>query len=358
MKTTSINCQTHPVLQVDDWVGFGAYINSFQSDQVVVLTDTHVFESCFDAWSEKAAYTPAAVIEISPGEAHKTLSTCDHVWKEMHRLRLTRNSMLLCLGGGVVTDLGGFCASVFKRGIRCIHVPTSLLAQVDAAVGGKTGVDQDWLKNMIGTFHKPESVLIDTEFLKTLPDRHWANGFAEVIKHALIADANMWSMIQSQPLTTYYTATSRALIAHAASIKCVVIDQDPTEKGLRKILNFGHTFGHAVESVLLENGYDILHGEAIVAGMQMEALLSIKLAGLDFRQYHELTLWLRQQYGLLAIPTELIPEIVAKMTHDKKNIGSKISFSLLKQIGQADYDYLVDDPELLSDIVRAYLKDL
>lgn len=358
MISEPLPCKLHPVEQVHEWSGFANYLSAINADQVVVLTDSNVFNTCFHAWSEQAGFTPNAVIEINPGEANKTLDTCNDVWKEMHRLRLTRNSLLICMGGGVVTDLGGFCASVFKRGIRCLHIPTSLLGQVDAALGGKTGVDQDWLKNMIGTFYLPVSVLLDTNFLFTLPERHWANGFAEVIKHGLIADAPLWADIQRQPLPSQYKNEMSALVLRAAAIKGIVIDQDPTERGLRKILNFGHTFGHGIETVLLEKGYDILHGEAIVAGMQMEALLSLKLAGLDFREYSQITDWMRQQYGIIDIPEELIPDIIDKMTHDKKNIGNKISFSLLKQIGLAGYDYLVDDYDLLADIIRAYLKDL
>jgi 3-dehydroquinate synthase len=351
----SILCNLHEVSWVKDWSHFEDWITAINADKVVVLVDHHTFEYCYDSWASRSFIKPDAVIEIPPGEQFKTLTTAESIWQEMHQLQLSRNSLLICLGGGVVTDLGAFCASVYKRGMKCVHIPTTLLAQVDAAIGGKTGIDHSYLKNVIGTFHLPEAVFIDPNFLATLPHRQCLNGMAEVIKHALIKDEEIWNYLETLDDLTQSEALDIQLILRAAAIKCQVIDQDPTEKGIRKILNFGHTIGHGIESVLLESGFDILHGEAIAAGMEIEALLSLKVMGFDIRSYQRIFSFLRKHYPVLPIQEQDIPEIIKRMQNDKKNKGDQISFALLKGIGTADYSFYTDDHKLLADMIRAYI---
>ena len=351
----SILCKLHEVSWVKEWSEFDSWIAAAKVDKVVVLTDHHTFEYCYDYWASRSFINPDAVIEIPPGETHKTLTTAENIWQQMHQLQLSRNSLLICLGGGVVTDLGGFCASVYKRGMKCVHIPTSLLAQVDAAIGGKTGIDHEYLKNVIGTFHLPEAVFIDPNFLGTLPQRQVLNGMAEVIKHALIKDEEIWNYLESLEDISNPEALDIQLILRAAAIKCQVIDQDPTEKGIRKILNFGHTVGHAIESLLLESGYDILHGEAIAAGMEIEALLSLKVMGLDIRSYQRIFALLRKHYPILPISEEDIPEIIKRMQNDKKNKGNQIAFALLSKIGEADFSFSTGDHKLIADMIRAYI---
>ena len=356
MERYMLSCQLHPVSLAEDWSFFNEYISVLKPDIVVLLVDTNTFEQCYPVWKEKSNASVDLIIEINPGEAFKSISVAEHIWSELHKLKATRHTLLICLGGGVITDLGGFCASVYKRGIRCIHIPTTLLAQVDAAVGGKTGLDHEYLKNVIGTFYLPLEVFLDRDFLTTLPERQIRNGMAEVIKHALIQDADLWEELKQVDIPGRPLVIENQILAKAAEIKCRIVDHDPQEKGLRKILNFGHTFGHGIESFLLEKGVDILHGEAIGAGMEMETLLSLKNAGLPFKQYNEVISFLRQFYHRLPIEEGDINDILTRMTHDKKNKNHQISFSLLKNIGEAGYDYMTEDFELLRDILRAYIK--
>jgi len=356
MERNILPCQLHPVSIVEDWSFFNDYIRELNPDKIILLADTNTYAYCYPHWFEQSRTQADLIIEVNPGEEFKTIGVCEHIWSELHKLKASRHSLLICLGGGVITDLGGFCASVYKRGMRCLHIPTTLLAQVDAAIGGKTGVDHQYLKNVIGTFHLPEEVFLDRTFLASLPERQVRNGMAEVIKHALIQDASLWEELQQIAIPGRPLDIEVPVLARAALIKCHIVDSDPQEKGIRKILNFGHTFGHGIESLLLERGVDILHGEAIGAGMEMEALLSLKNAGLSFKQYGEVISFLRKFYDRLPIREEDIDEIISRMTNDKKNKNHHISFSLLKNIGEAGYDYLMEDFDLLRDIIRAYIK--
>lgn len=356
MERYPLPCQLHPVSIVEDWSFFNVYLKEQKPDKVILLVDSNTFEHCYPVWEEKSNTIVDLIVEVNPGEEFKSISVAEHIWSELHKLKASRHSLLICLGGGVITDLGGFCASVYKRGIKCIHIPTTLLAQVDAAIGGKTGVDHEYLKNVIGTFYLPQEVFLDRSFLASLPERQVRNGMAEVIKHALIQDVELWEELKNIDIPGRPLLIENQLLARAVEIKCRIVDSDPKEKGLRKILNFGHTFGHGIESLLLEKGFDILHGEAIGAGMEMETLLSLKNAGLPFKQYSEIITYIRKFYPRLPIEEGDINEILNRMTHDKKNKNHQISFSLLKNIGEAGFDYLTEDFDLLRDIIRAYIK--
>jgi 3-dehydroquinate synthase len=283
-------------------------------------------------------------ILIKSGEHHKNLATCEQVWDRMTKANMDRHSLLVNLGGGVIGDLGGFCASTYKRGIDFIQIPTTLLAQVDASVGGKLGIDFHGLKNHIGVFQLPKAVLIDPTFIDTLSIQQKKSGFAEIIKHCLIRDEKEWSAIRQQ---SFEELDLSKLIAHSVAIKEAVVLEDPKEAGLRKILNFGHTLGHAIETYLLDKGKrKILHGEAITIGMIVEAFISHQRDLISLQELEEIESYLFENYGRVKLHPEEISKIIALTAQDKKNKGKEIRFSLLTGIGDCGYDIPVSDSEM------------
>jgi len=283
-------------------------------------------------------------ILIKSGEHHKNLTTCEQVWDRMTKANMDRHSLLVNLGGGVIGDLGGFCASTYKRGIDFIQIPTTLLAQVDASVGGKLGIDFHGLKNHIGVFQLPKAVLIDPKFIDTLSIQQKKSGFAEIIKHCLIRDEKEWSAIRQQ---SFEELDLSKLIAHSVAIKEAVVLEDPKEAGLRKILNFGHTLGHAIETYLLDKGKrKILHGEAIAIGMIVEAFISHQRDLISLHELEEIESYLFENYGRVKLHQEEISKIIALTTQDKKNKGKEIRFSLLTGIGDCGYDIPVSASEM------------
>lgn len=284
------------------------------------------------------------LIEIESGEQNKTLEICNDVWRTISESNADRNAIIVNLGGGVVCDMGGMIASLYKRGIRFFHIPTTLLSQVDASVGGKLAVDLDGCKNQIGLFKNPDIVLVDPEFLKTLPERHWVSGMAEVYKHALIADADYWRFLSQLDLQneTYLTT----LLHKSISIKNDIVLQDWEEKGLRKILNFGHTVGHAVESNALKDGGDLLHGEAVAIGMAVETLLSQMTNDLSDDVCRVILVSLKDIFPLNIIEESTLPHLIEWMRHDKKNNNSKIKFTLLKKIGEAEFNKTCSEDQI------------
>jgi 3-dehydroquinate synthase len=283
-------------------------------------------------------------ILIKSGEHHKNLATCERVWDRMTQANMDRHSLLVNLGGGVIGDLGGFCASTYKRGIDFIQIPTTLLAQVDASVGGKLGIDFHGLKNHIGVFQLPKTVLIDPKFIDTLSIQQKKSGFAEIIKHCLIRDAQEWNLIRQQSFEELDLAK---LIAHSVAIKEAVVLEDPKEAGLRKILNFGHTLGHAIETYLLDKGKrKILHGEAIAIGMIVEAFISHQRDLISLQELEEIESYLFENYGRVKLHAEEISKIISLTAQDKKNKGKEIRFSLLTGIGDCGYDIPVSASEM------------
>ena len=283
-------------------------------------------------------------ILIKSGEHHKNLATCEQVWDRMTKANMDRHSLLVNLGGGVIGDLGGFCASTYKRGIDFIQIPTTLLAQVDASVGGKLGIDFHGLKNHIGVFQLPKAVLIDPKFIDTLSIQQKKSGFAEIIKHCLIRDEKEWSAIRQQ---SFEELDLSKLIAHSVAIKEAVVLEDPKEAGLRKILNCGHTLGHAIETYLLDKGKrKILHGEAIAIGMIVEAFISHQRDLISLQELEEIESYLFENYGRVKLHTEEISKIIALTAQDKKNKGKEIRFSLLTGIGDCGYDIPVSASEM------------
>ena len=283
-------------------------------------------------------------ILIKSGEHHKNLATCERVWDRMTQANMDRHSLLVNLGGGVIGDLGGFCASTYKRGIDFIQIPTTLLAQVDASVGGKLGIDFHGLKNHIGVFQLPKAVLIDPKFIDTLSIQQKKSGFAEIIKHCLIRDEQEWNVIRQQ---SFEELDLSKLIAHSVAIKEAVVLEDPKEAGLRKILNFGHTLGHAIETYLLDKGKrKILHGEAIAIGMITEAFISHQRDLISLQELEEIESYLFENYGRVKLHAEEISKIISLTAQDKKNKGKEIRFSLLTGIGDCGYDIPVSASEM------------
>ncbi|NQW76373.1 MAG: 3-dehydroquinate synthase [Cytophagales bacterium] len=283
-------------------------------------------------------------ILIKSGEHHKNLATCERVWDRMTNANMDRHSLLVNLGGGVIGDLGGFCASTYKRGIDFIQIPTTLLAQVDASVGGKLGIDFHGLKNHIGVFQLPKAVLIDPKFIDTLSIQQKKSGFAEIIKHCLIRDEKEWNSISQQ---SFEELDLSKLIAHSVAIKEAIVLEDPKEAGLRKILNFGHTLGHAIETYLLDKGKrKILHGEAIAIGMIVEAFISHQRDLISLQELEEIESYLFENYGRVKLHPEEISKIIALTAQDKKNKGKEIRFSLLTGIGDCGYDIPVSASEM------------
>ncbi|MES2795654.1 MAG: 3-dehydroquinate synthase [Bacteroidota bacterium] len=283
------------------------------------------------------------IIQIKSSESQKNLNTCIKIWEAMTHLYLDRNALMINLGGGVIGDMGGFCASTYKRGIDFIQIPTTLLSQVDASVGGKLGIDFQSFKNHIGVFKVPKSVLIDPDFLQTLPLTELRSGFAEVIKHCLILDRAMWNQIKRKDLDQQ---DWEILIKHSVELKSKVTEEDPTEKGLRKILNFGHTLGHAIETYFLGGKHHLLHGEAIATGMICESYLSFKHGKLSTEELNEIEDFIFSIYGKINLKSEHFDSIIQLTAQDKKNYKNEVRFALLNGIGSCDYDLKVSKKEM------------
>lgn len=309
---------------------------------VAVVVDEHTKRYCYPL--VKSLLPKHLLISTKSGEQHKHLGTCQHIWQALTRAQLDRKALVINLGGGVIGDMGGFCAATYKRGIDFVQVPTTLLSQVDASVGGKLGVDFEGFKNHIGVFQLPKTVLIDPVFLQTLPGRELRSGFAEVIKHCLIADAAKWEAIRQKDLEEQDLPD---LIAHSVAIKERVVAADPTEKGLRKILNFGHTLGHAIETYFLgKPKLHLLHGEAIAAGMVAEAYLSFRRGMIDQRLLGHIEAYLFTTYGRAQIQTADFEAIVQLTLQDKKNVGGQVRFSLLDGPGSCAFDVPVGKSDM------------
>lgn len=308
--------------------------------QVVILADENTALHCYPLIQKDLPRHN--LIKLAAGEEQKNLETCNKVWEDLTELRLDRHSLVLIIGGGVIGDLGGFCAATYKRGVDFVLMPTTLLAQADASVGGKLGIDFMGFKNHIGVFCEPVATLISPAFLKTLPERELRSGFAEVIKHCIIADKAMWDVLRKKSLIEQDWET---LLTHSVDFKRGVVATDPKEKGLRKILNFGHTIGHAVESYFLETGHRIFHGEAIAVGMIAEAQIATAKNLLKQKELDQIASYLKKVYPIVGLPAER-KSIIELMLQDKKNKGNKILMALPEGIGKARWDVEVTLEEI------------
>lgn len=314
--------------------------------QLFVLADENTAENCLPR-IQSILPTDTFYLTIRSGEKNKTIQTCTEIWASMTEAQLDRKALFLNLGGGVISDMGGFCASIYKRGIRFINMPTSLLSQVDASVGGKLGVDFEGLKNHLGVFNEPEMVIIAPEFLQTLPPNELRSGFAEIIKHGLIRDKAYFERLN---LADWADSDWTDLIRHSVEIKKAVVQEDPKEAGLRKILNFGHTIGHAFETYYLDGPKHLLHGEAIAVGMICEAYLSKKKLNLSETDLETIQTAFLKVYGKIEIAEEDLEPVLDFCLQDKKNEGSTLLFSLLNSIGDCTYNIPVNREEILESI--------
>ena len=321
-----------------------AFLNANSYTNIQVLVDERTFRYCYP--TIKSILPKHNLVKIKSGEQQKHLGTCQTIWENMTNHELDRHALMINLGGGVIGDMGGFCAATYKRGIDFIQIPTTLLSQVDASVGGKLGVDFQGFKNHIGVFQIPKIVLIDANFLNTLSFTEKRSGFAEIIKHCLIMDGDKWNIIRKKD---FEEQDFNDLIAHSVAIKQQIVKADPTEKGLRKILNFGHTLGHAIETYFLgKSKLHLLHGEAIAAGMICEAFISFKRGMIDQKTLEHIEEFIYVIYGKASISESDIDEIIAFTAQDKKNKGKEIRFSLLEGAGKCTFDIPVSTAEMKS----------
>ncbi len=343
-----VSCDDYSVYINESYEQLRALLNAKKYSKYGVLVDENTFQFCLPIIEKELSQFDLKVIKIKSGEINKNIETCQLIWAAMLEYGFDRHSILINLGGGVIGDMGGFCASTFMRGIDFLQIPTTLLSEVDASVGGKLGIDFQDYKNIIGLILDPVAVWIDTQFLKTLDSREIRSGYAEIIKHALIRDAEKWEEVKN--ITNLENVDWEPIIHHSVKIKRDVVVTDKYEGGLRKILNFGHTLGHAIESENLHQEDFLLHGEAISIGMITEAYLSMKASTLSEDEYEDIAKYILTIYPHYKDHLQNADEILGKMIKDKKNRQGKLNFSLLTRIGDCSYDISPD-----SDLLRAAL---
>lgn len=335
-------------------------LNSFLKKQkysaYFILCDENTLKNCLPALiTQCKELKDAEIFEIESGEGSKSLQLCSQLWEALLSYNADKNALMINLGGGVISDLGGFIASVYKRGIDFINIPTTLLAMADASVGGKTGIDFSGLKNVIGTITQPKGVFVYDGFLETLSPRHIANGMAEVFKIALISDKIFWKKLQT------LRQLQNSSIEKSINLKNAIVKRDPFDKTTRKALNFGHTIGHAIESVLLASEVDILHGEAVIIGMVCETKLSLDKKLISKKEFEEITGTLIKRFSPAPLPALLFGEMVKAAINDKKNTHSErsrteklqINCALLNGIGKHKIDVAVK-PEQILDALEYY----
>ena len=343
-----VKSQGYSVIIGDDSLShLNEFLNGKTYSKYFIIVDENTIEHCLPTIVTNIdCLAKAEVIQTESGEENKTIEVVTQVWYAMSEAHADRKTLVINLGGGVISDMGGFIASTYKRGVDFLNIATTLLSQVDASVGGKLGIDLGGLKNQIGVFNFPQMVVIYPPFLKTLEFRQLKSGFSEVLKHALIQDAKYWEDVKKIQVSGDYNWGD--IIEHSVQIKNKVVLEDPLEKGLRKILNYGHTIGHAVETWHLENDPNFfLHGEAIAMGIIAEGYLSKEKTGLSNDSLKEIVLVLKSVYDLKPLPKENFELYCGLMIHDKKNSGGKISCSLLAQIGECKWDVFVTKKDLL-----------
>ncbi|MCU0419848.1 MAG: 3-dehydroquinate synthase [Cyclobacteriaceae bacterium] len=322
----------------------GVWLNQFLQQKryssLTVVVDDHTATHCYPLI--RAALPLHHIIQLPAGEEFKNLATCTLIWQKLTDRHIDRHGLVIVLGGGVLGDMAGFCAATYKRGIDFLLVPTTLLAQADASVGGKLGIDFNHFKNHIGVFHLPVATLVSPLFLKTLPVSELRSGFAEVVKHCLLDGPEAWQSVTAQTLAEQNWAT---WVAHSVALKENITRQDPTEKGLRKVLNLGHTIGHAVETASLESEHRLLHGEAIAVGLMAEAFLSTQKGWLPESSLQEITHYLTATFGT---PGQTLSgrAVLANARQDKKNKSNRILVVLLRDIGKPEWDVEVSEKEL------------
>ncbi|MBN2236657.1 MAG: 3-dehydroquinate synthase [Bacteroidales bacterium] len=340
-------------LLLDEFISKGNYSSLF------VLMDEHTYTLCYPILSnESTLLENADLLVIDPGEANKSIEIAAHLWESLTESGADRHSLLINLGGGLITDLGGFVASTFKRGMDFVNIPTSLLAMVDASIGGKTGVNLSKYKNQVGLFATPKQLIIDVQFLETLHENQKVSAYAEMLKHGLILDANYWTKLSK--LEDFTSENLQELIQQSILIKKEIVEQDPTEKGLRKVLNFGHTIGHAFESYFLDTESPLLHGEAVAIGILVEAQLSHDILGLSLEELHEIQEVIKKHFKAISFAENQIPEIIAFSKQDKKKEGTRLNFSLLNRIGDCQINVDITEEKIensLKQVIHGFFNN-
>ena len=316
-----------------------------EHDRIFVLVDETTNKLCWSLVKDYLCLKDAQTIVIGATDRRKNLDTLVHVWESLQQGKATRHSLLINLGGGMVTDLGGFAASTYKRGINFINVPTTLLAMVDASVGGKTGINFGGLKNEIGVFNDAEFVLLDTNWLRTLDEENIRSGYAEMLKHVLIADDTMWAELINFNLAQPNLLQLASMLNKSVRIKERIVAEDPHEKGIRKALNLGHTFGHAFESWAMKR-QPVLHGYAVAFGLIAELYLATTQTDFPTERMRQTVNFIRAYYGSLPITCNDYPELIELMHHDKKNRGNEINVTLLGGIGDIRIDQTITEEDI------------
>ena len=329
-------------MEIDPYLSVAEKINSDKFSSIFVLVDENTEKFCLELFIKKSGIKSFNKIIISSGEENKNIDTCISIWDQLNSFKADRKSLLINLGGGVLTDIGGFAASTYLRGIEFINIPTTLLGMVDAAHGGKTGIDFKQLKNQIGVFNEPLEVLLDDEYLKTLSKEEFINGYAEVVKHSLLTDKPDLTFNSLIKLDLF--KDSDYIINSYSSVKNEIVESDKYESSIRKILNLGHTIGHAVESYsyISDKVVDLKHGQAIVIGIITELYISYKKFNFPLKDLITVKEHLKNYFSLIQLEEDDIMNIYDLMVYDKKNEGSKINFVLLKEIGKPVIDQIVD----------------
>lgn len=338
IKSTSYNIH----IGNDCFEKVNAFLKKQSYSKHIIICDENSFAHCLPTLLFNCpALNEAEIIELESGEENKTLETCNNVWGALTEINADKKSLIVNLGGGVISDLGGFVASTYKRGIDFINVPTTLLSMVDASVGGKTGIDFNGIKNLIGTITVPKGIFVNPEFLETLSERQVRNGYAEIIKIALIADKTFWTQLKKGK--TFY---NEKIITKAIELKNEIVKKDLHEKHLRKSLNFGHSIGHALESAMLTLNHDILHGEAIAAGMVMELVITNKHKQITSKVCEGICAYINSIFPKVGITKEIKEMMLEFIKYDKKNIGESLCFALPKPIGQFDLNCTITIQEV------------
>jgi 3-dehydroquinate synthase len=325
-------------------------VENYRLDSIYILTDENTNQLCLNLLGQLNPL-PENIIKIKAGDDNKNIEALASVWQHLSKQGATRKSLLINLGGGMVTDLGGFAASTFKRGMEYINIPTTLLGAIDAAVGGKNGINFNGLKNEVGVINPSKSVLIDVRFFKTLDHENFLSGYAEMIKHGLISNNEVWNHIVDFDLSQIDYDHLPDLLRESIEVKQEIVKTDPTEKGIRKALNFGHTIGHAFESYALKSGQTQLHGYAVAWGMISELYLSYKKCNLDKEILRQAVSLIKENYGALNITCKEYDLLYELMTHDKKNEGDgRILFTLLGGIGDVRINTDVTQKEIFESL--------
>ena len=321
-------------------------ISECEHDRIFVLTDETTQQLCWPKIKHFKALKNSTPIIIKATDTHKNLDTLSQVWQALSNGGATRHSLMINLGGGMVTDLGGFAASTFKRGIDFINIPTTLLAMVDASVGGKTGINFGGLKNEIGVFSDSRFVIINTQFLDTLDHDNICSGYAEMLKHGLISDERTWAELMTFDLDTPDLSQLQRMVAESIKVKERIVEADPHEHGIRKALNLGHTMGHAFESFAMRRGTPILHGYAVAYGLISELYMSARKTAFPTDRMHQTVRFIRENYGTFNITCDDYPTLIELMHHDKKNTSGIINFTLLGNVGDIRINQTANEEEI------------